>query len=204
MRGETAMPVVLVRIFASHPVALRQYTSALAAEGDVRLVSGDGGFNVGVFDGDPLHLERSLALARAKVPSMKPVLVADLCDQDECLRRILNGFWGLVAYSRYEQDLARAVRQVAAGQLWLPPQAVIRWMQTDVAMQGGAHAHGLTWREREVTELVVRRLSNKEIAGVLRISERTAKFHVGNVLSKLRVTSRQELAAAWLASARSA
>lgn len=98
----------------------------------------------------------------------------------------------------------RAVRQVAAGQLWFPPQAVIRWMQADVALHVGAEAMRITGREREVTELLVRRLSNKEIASVLRISERTVKFHVGNVLAKLHVTSRQELAAAWLSRMQSA
>ena len=46
-------------------------------------------------------------------------------------------------------------------------------------------------------ELLLRRLSNKEIGSILHISERTVKFHVGNILTKLQVTSRRELSAMW-------
>jgi FixJ family two-component response regulator len=42
----------------------------------------------------------------------------------------------------------------------------------------------------------LRRLSNKEIAGILGISERTVKFHVSNVFGKLQVDNRQSLPAA--------
>ena len=51
----------------------------------------------------------------------------------------------------------------------------------------------LTEREQEVLGLLLRRLSNKEIATILRISVRTAKFHVGNILHKLNVTDREKL-----------
>jgi DNA-binding NarL/FixJ family response regulator len=187
----------MVRIFAAHPVALREYTGTLARESDMRVVSGEGAFTVGVFDGHSGEIERSTAVARMKAPGMRAVLVIDQCDAEESLRWILKGFWGLVAYSQYQQELARAVRHVAAGQLWFPPQAVIRWMQTNNAPRMTTTAPGLTWREREVTELLERGLSNKEIAGVLRISERTVKFHVGNVLAKLHIHSRQELATVW-------
>jgi DNA-binding NarL/FixJ family response regulator len=188
---------ILVRVFAHHPVALREYTQVLAADEDMRVVSGDAAFSVGVFDGDAVENQRSVALAHAKAPSMRAVLVSEICSSDESLRWILKGFWGLVPYSRYQQDLARAVRQVAAGQLWFPPQAVIRWMQSNDVRRVGSSIPGLTWREREVTDLLERRLSNKEIACVLRISERTVKFHVGNVLAKLRVHSRRELTKVW-------
>lgn len=188
---------VLVRIFAAHPVALREYTGALARESDMRVVSSDVAFSVGVFDGDDVEIGRSLALAHAKAPSMRAVLISDVSTSDESLRWILKGFWGLVPYSRYQEDLGRAVRQVAAGQLWFPPQAVIRWMQSTDVRRVSSSVPGLTWREREVTDLLERRLSNKEIACVLRISERTVKFHVGNVLAKLRVHSRLELTKVW-------
>ncbi len=54
---------------------------------------------------------------------------------------------------------------------------------------------GLTKREAEVLQLVARGLSNREIADELYISERTAEHHVSNILSKLNLTSRAQLAA---------
>jgi DNA-binding NarL/FixJ family response regulator len=49
----------------------------------------------------------------------------------------------------------------------------------------------LTAREGQVLQLLFRRLTNKEIAHQLNISERTAKFHVSNVLSKLGLENRR-------------
>jgi DNA-binding CsgD family transcriptional regulator len=62
----------------------------------------------------------------------------------------------------------------------------------------------LTPRESEVLQLITRGLSNKEIAEALGIAERTAAFHVGNVLSKLGADGRVEAVriafqAGWLA-----
>ena len=52
---------------------------------------------------------------------------------------------------------------------------------------------GLSRREKEVLELLLENFSNKEIAGRLNISARTAKFHVSNVLAKYRVSRRADL-----------
>jgi predicted ATPase/DNA-binding CsgD family transcriptional regulator len=52
----------------------------------------------------------------------------------------------------------------------------------------------LTRREREITELVARGLSNRQIAERLVISQRTAESHVGNILDKLGFTSRSQIA----------
>lgn len=56
----------------------------------------------------------------------------------------------------------------------------------------------LTRRELQVAELIGRGLSNKEIAANLVISQRTAETHVGRILSKLGVTSRNQVSA-WIA-----
>ena len=50
----------------------------------------------------------------------------------------------------------------------------------------------LTPRECEVINLLARGLSNRDIGARLYISETTAKFHVGNILRKLDVSSRAE------------
>ena len=52
----------------------------------------------------------------------------------------------------------------------------------------------LTRREREVAALVARGLTNRQIAAELVIGERTAEMHVGNLLGKLGLTSRAQLA----------
>ena len=68
-------------------------------------------------------------------------------------------------------------------------------MRFDAERRASAMQVSLTPREQEVLDFLLRRLSNKEIASILRISERTIKFHVGNIFHKLHVTSRQELSA---------
>jgi DNA-binding CsgD family transcriptional regulator len=58
-----------------------------------------------------------------------------------------------------------------------------------------AHPSALTRREREVAKLVARGLTNRQIAKVLVLSERTVENHVRNILKKLNLSSRSEVAA---------
>ena len=53
---------------------------------------------------------------------------------------------------------------------------------------------GITPREREVLELLVRGLTNRQIAATLSITEKTAEGHVSNILAKLGVASRGQAA----------
>ncbi len=82
---------------------------------------------------------------------------------------------------------------LAAAQGQLPPPRAVSPRQTDKARFGG-----LTERERQVAVLVVRGQSNRAIAAQLVLSERTVKTHVANILSKLGLTSRAQIAA-WAA-----
>ncbi|MFQ5664548.1 MAG: response regulator transcription factor [Terriglobia bacterium] len=192
------MAGITIRVFASHPVAAAQYVQLLVAQSDFRVVTEENRFHVGVFDSESASVEATLTLARLKFPAMRPLLLSFPCDDNECLRWLFRGVWGLVGFDGYEEELPRAVRQLAEGHLWFPAPIVMRWMRIDSARRASALRLALTPREREVMEFLLRRFSNKEIADILGITERTIKFHVGNILSKLQVSSRQELAARWV------
>jgi DNA-binding CsgD family transcriptional regulator len=53
-------------------------------------------------------------------------------------------------------------------------------------------------REREVLDLLLDNLSNKEIASRLFVAERTVKFHVSHLLSKFKVQRRADLIVLWM------
>lgn len=192
------MAAVTVRVFAPHPVLAAQYTRVLAKEKNFRLVQKQDHFQVGVFDAQLDSVEAGLTLIRLKVPFMRPLLLSCPCDKNECLRWLFRGVCGLVTYDRYEEELPRAVRYLADGRLWFPASVVNCWMCMDAPRREFAHRFPLTRREREVVEFLFRRLSNKAIADILGVSERTVKFHVGNILDKLQISSRQELSASWV------
>jgi DNA-binding NarL/FixJ family response regulator len=191
------MGAVTVRVFSSHPIAAEQYTRVLTADKELRLASEEDPFQVGVFDGEAASIESVLTMIRLKFPSMRPLVLSLPCDENHCVRWLFRGVWGLVTYDRYEEELPRAVRHLAEGQLWFPPPVIVRWMRLDETRRASALHVSLTQRERDVMEFLLRRLSNKEIAGILRIKESTVKFHVGNIFNKLHVTSRHELSAEW-------
>jgi DNA-binding NarL/FixJ family response regulator len=79
------------------------------------------------------------------------------------------------------------------GRLWVPSEVLLAFviqMKTVLDKQLLA-GQSLTARESQVLTLLFRRLTNKDIAHQLNISERTAKYHVSNVLSKLGLESRR-------------
>jgi DNA-binding NarL/FixJ family response regulator len=186
---------VTVRVVSGHPIATAEYCRLLSASGTFRLVNGAEAAQVGVFDAEGPSVEATLGRALIRWPSMRPLLLAPAYGEEAvCALWIRLGVWGLVTYDRYEQDLPWAVRQVAAGQLFFPAAVVMSWMRDHASSRASALRFPLTPREREVMEFLLRGgLSNKEIATTLRISERTVKFHVGNIFCKLHVSSRRQL-----------
>jgi two-component system, NarL family, response regulator LiaR len=91
------------------------------------------------------------------------------------------------------EELVNAIRKAAAGQPSLSPEAAQVLIQR--VNEPPAPGKDLTGREREILALMVKGLSNNEIAEKLIVSASTAKFHVSNVLAKLGVTGRTEAVA---------
>jgi len=92
----------------------------------------------------------------------------------------------------------RAEALLAEGRRLSPEQAVAQARaaldEIEQTMASASDIHGLTPREREVVALVGSGYSNQHIAETLVIGRRTAEMHVSNLLSKLGMSSRAQLA----------
>ncbi len=103
------------------------------------------------------------------------------------------------------EEIVAAVVAASAGLVALRPEAIepligdrARSLPPHVPSPGstdGLREEALTPRELEVLALLAEGLGNKEIAGHLRISEHTVKFHVASILGKLGAASRTEAVA---------
>jgi NarL family two-component system response regulator LiaR len=87
-------------------------------------------------------------------------------------------------------ELAEAIRQAHGGRPTLAPEAVQALVQPP--SEAETMAANLTRREEEVLALLVKGMSNPEIADRLVISRATVKVHISSILSKLGVASRGE------------
>jgi len=87
-------------------------------------------------------------------------------------------------------ELAEAIRQAHGGRPTLAPEAVQALVQPP--SEAETMAADLTRREQEVLALLVKGMSNPEIAERLFISRATVKVHISSILSKLEVASRAE------------
>ncbi len=153
-----------------------------------------------VFDGWNLHEQPTelTRLLRVRCPGSKFLALApaETCSNAEMLRLLYAGIDGVVRVSgNWQEEILDAVRGIMDGNLWFPRPTIAEYVRnTNLLLDKRVRRDlSLTARETEVLELMVRRFSNKEIAGALGIVERTVKYHVSNVLSKLRAENRRTL-----------
>ena|ERR1700731_4182932 len=92
-------------------------------------------------------------------------------------------------------NLPKAVHAVFQGHFWNRRVVLSFYVKraTCVLREASTTDRRLTVREIQVLDLVQHKASNRTIAQRLSISERTAKFHISNILRKLKLTNRREI-----------
>jgi two-component system, NarL family, response regulator LiaR len=128
---------------------------------------------------------------RAELPETEVIALTSVLDDGSVVGAVKSGAIGYLLKDTQADELCRAIKAAAEGQVQLSPQAAARLVRE---VQAPISPEPLTDRETEVLKLLAQGQANKQIARSLQIGEQTVKTHVSNILSKLGVQSRTQAA----------
>ncbi|HMA47626.1 MAG TPA: response regulator transcription factor [Frankiaceae bacterium] len=136
------------------------------------------------------------AAVRARFPEVEVVALTTFVDEGLVQRALRAGATGYLLKDAEPDEVVAAIRAAAHGRMHLDPAAARRLASSLQAPPLASVGPQLTDRERQVLGLVAQGRSNREIAAVLVLSERTVRSHVSAILGKLGLSSRTQ-AALW-------
>ncbi len=140
-------------------------------------------------------------LLSTELPEIKVIAMDILPEQVDVVEFVEAGGAGLILKSAPLEDYVKTIQAVAGGEKVLPTilTASLFTQIVESALRSGKgipeSAVQLTKREREIVDLISEGLSNKDIANSLHIATHTVKSHVHNILEKLTLNSRLQIAA---------
>jgi len=194
------MEPVRILVVDDHPVVREGLLAILATQPDMKVVgeaaSAEEALALNVPD-PPLVAVLDLRLPgisgiqllsqlRSRWPEIRAVIFTSYCLEEEVYAALEAGAWAYVRKGAVRAELLQAIRTVHSGQRHIPPE-IAATLAEHIANGGG-----LSVREREVLGYVREGHTNKDIAGILGISEHTVNLHVKSILNKLGAGSRTE------------
>ncbi len=147
----------------------------------------------------------TLQLLVEDLPDTAVVMLTVSEEADELTAAMREGARGFLLKSIDADALVAAIRKAASGQPVITEHMTAKLVEqmrkpahptgaTGTAGAARASAETLTARERDIVRELARGASNKEIARTLDLAESTVKIHVRNILRKLNLTSRVQVA----------
>ena len=155
-----------------------------------------------LMDSSGLESSRAMLIStlRSAIRTLRIVMVDMEADEATFLTAVRAGVVGYVLKNASALEVDDAIRAVASGNAVCPPSlcmALFRSVMQQATAPMVAHYSpdlGLSRREQEMVELLRLRLTNKEIALKLNLSEQTVKNHVHRILRKVGAPSRFRVA----------
>lgn len=136
----------------------------------------------------------------AAAPNLRILVLTGHAEATTVAAAIKNGAHGYILKDVKLDDLAQAIRTVAAGRGYLDPritQYALHWIRTGVSQASPLQGlRVLSPQERLIMPLLAQGKTNKEIAVQLKLSDKTIKNYLVNIYTKLHVNRRTE-AVAW-------
>ena len=133
----------------------------------------------------------AIGAIRGEMPETEVLALTSVLEDASVVGAVRAGAIGYLLKVTNGEELYRAIKAAAAGQVQLSPQAAARLLRE---VRTPASPEKLTERETAVLQLLAKGQANKEIARTLFIGEKTVKTHVSNILAKLGVQSRTQAA----------
>lgn len=139
----------------------------------------------------PLGMEL-VRLVISAAPKTHVVVLTASQQEKELFAAVRAGVRGYLAKSADLSELLETIRAVSFGEALISPELAVQLLNEFARLS--QEQTGLTGRERDILNAIVRGDSNREIANHLGLSEKTVKNYVSDILSKLGVRDRTEAA----------
>ena len=139
------------------------------------------------------------AYIKKEYPNVKVIVLTSFSDQAHVLPALRAGASGYILKDVEPDQLVEAIRSAYKGNIQLHPDIANALLSQTLPVEEkeeepSIQVDVLTARENEVLRLLAKGMSNKEIASVLVITEKTVKAHVSSILSKLNLSDRTQAA----------
>jgi len=130
-------------------------------------------------------------------PKVKVAVLTDSKEQKELISAIESGATGYLHKETKVDDFVESIDLIGKGGVVISPQVAEQLSNrlTSVSADEAQRQNGLSEREVEIVKLLAKGATNKGIAEALFITENTAKVHIKNILGKLGLRNRQQIAA---------
>ena len=191
-----------------HEIVRRGLRELLEAEDDLRVVGEAGSvegalaripaarpqvavLDIRLPDGNGVALCREL---RDLLPDLACLMLTSFADDQALMDAVLAGAAGYVLKDVRGNDLVDGIRTVAAGGSLLDPRATSLILERLRAPRAIDPLEPLSEQERKILVLIGEGLTNREIAARLFLAEKTVKNYVSNVLAKLGLQRRTQVA----------